>query len=58
MNVLDQVVVNVLGEPNLMFGKWFVKVSANSWGVVGVTYLVFNTKEEALAVSAGYEFVQ
>lgn len=56
MNLLDAIVTEVIGEPELKYGKWFIKVNANCWGIITESTLMFSSKEVALSVKPGYIF--
>lgn len=56
MNLLDATVTEIIGEPELKYGKWFIKVKADCWGAVTESSLMFSSKEQALAVKPGYKF--
>lgn len=57
MNILDAVVTKVCGEPYYQYNKWWVEVHHNCYGIPGGTKLMFNTKDEALKVKPGYQFL-
>lgn len=57
MNVVNFYVVEILDVPYYRFGKWFLEVKANSHGRVSEHTLMFTTKEKALEVNVGYEFL-
>lgn len=62
MNLLDHYVTKIIGEPFYHdYGsgnfKWWLKVLATCYGTESETTLMFNTKEEALAISVGYIFL-
>lgn len=56
MNLVDCFVVEIIGKPKLKYGKWFLRVKADSYGSVSETELMFKTEEEALNVVAGHHF--
>jgi hypothetical protein len=56
MNLIEHQVVDILSKPYEQYGKWWVKVSANSYGVVGENTLMFDTKEQAENIKSGYWF--
>jgi hypothetical protein len=58
MNLVDCVVVEVLGTPIETHGMWKLPVLYNSWGHVSDTFIYAKSEEEALNIKAGYEFVQ
>lgn len=57
MNSVDGFVTKVLSAPYEKYGKWWVKVEYDSWGVTSKTELMFNSKVEALLVDKGYKFL-
>jgi hypothetical protein len=57
MNLVDCVVVEVLGWPHEAHGKWWIPVCYDSWGRVSETKLMFDSEAEALAVSVGHQFL-
>lgn len=62
MNLIDAWVTEVIGEPYYDdYGsgnyKWWLDVAYEDIGGTGATTLMFNTKEEAKAVTPGYKFL-
>lgn len=57
MNLVNCYVVEILGEPYEKYGRWWVSVRFDSYGVFSTTNLMFDSREEALAVKIGYEFL-
>ena len=60
MNLIDAWVTKILAEPEqIKYGNlWVVLVEYdNDAGVTGQTILYFYTKEEALNLKIGYEFL-
>jgi hypothetical protein len=47
MNLIDATVLEVLGEPYLRYGKWFVKCKISAYGCESETDAMFSTKEQA-----------
>jgi hypothetical protein len=56
MNVIDHFVVEVLSEPRLMNGMWWVNVKSDAWGRVGEDLLMFSSYEAAKLVDVGYKY--
>lgn len=57
MNTVDCYVTEVLSAPYEAYGKWWVRVEAESWGRLQETTLMFNTEEEAKQVAIDYHFL-
>jgi len=57
VNVLDAYVTEILGEPELKYGKWFVRVTADCYGRPTTTELMFDTEAEARSVEIGHHFL-
>lgn len=57
MNLVDCVVDVVLTEPAFAYNKWWIVVKYNSWGRFSDCRLMFDTKEEALAIKPGHKFL-
>lgn len=58
MNLLDATVKEVLSDPYEKYNVWWVKVMATCWSdTPNEKELYFKTKEEALAVKPGWEFL-
>lgn len=53
MNLIDAVVVEILGKPRFEYKRWFIKVKADSMGGISTHDLMFNTEEECLKVEVG-----
>tara|TARA_R100001443_G_scaffold75752_1_gene83289 strand:+ start:1004 stop:1180 length:177 start_codon:yes stop_codon:yes gene_type:complete len=53
MNILDAHVVEVIGEPEFKYGKWFVRVKVDCYGCVSETQPMFSTKEAAESLKVG-----
>lgn len=58
MNLVDAVVVEVVGEPREAYGRWWVDVRYDSYGRFSdnTLPLMFDTYEEARLVEKGYKF--
>lgn len=56
MNLVDAEVKEVIGEPCLSYGKWFVKVKAVDMGGEFEDSIMCNSEQEALDIKPGYEF--
>lgn len=57
MNLIDAWVTEILTEPYLFNGKWFITVKAESMGRMFSTTLIFQTKQECENVGIGYKFL-
>ncbi len=57
MNLIDFYVEEIISDPYLEFGKWWIKVKANGYGRVSEMTLMFDTREECLDVKIGYKFL-
>ncbi len=53
MNVIDATVVEILSEPELKYGKWFVKAKINAYGSESETDQMFQNESEAKAFKVG-----
>lgn len=53
MNLIDAVVIEVIGEPFFVHQHWFIKVKADSMGGISTHDLMFPTEEECLKVEVG-----
>jgi hypothetical protein len=57
MNTTLHIVTEIMGEPYTMYGKWFVKVLADSYlAADSGDIMMFDTKEAAEYVFVGYEY--
>lgn len=56
MNLIDLVVLQVLGEPQKKYGKWFVEVKCEAYGRVSFSEIMCDTYEQAKAVKRGHIF--
>ena len=56
MNLCDCYVKEILSPVYTQYGKWWVKVSYESWGD-GESTLMFDTQEDAKKVCIGYHFL-
>jgi hypothetical protein len=57
MNLVDAYVTKLNGVPKFKYGKWFVPVSANSYGVPMETEIMCDTEDEAKAICVGHKFL-
>lgn len=57
MNLVDCYVTEILGEPVLKYGRWFLPVKADSYGRESETELMFDTEAEARSVKIGHHFL-
>lgn len=57
MNLVDCIVIEVIGEPVCEFGMWGVKVKYDSYGYISETTIFLDTKEEVLKIKPGYKFL-
>ena len=57
MNLLDAYVVEILGEPEYKYCKWFVKVKYNCYGIYSEGEVMLNSYAEAKAVQICYKFL-
>lgn len=55
MNLVEAYVVEVLSEPRMKYGKWWVEVKVSSYGRESVTSLMFDTESETKEVGIDYE---
>lgn len=55
MNLVDATIVKILGPPNRKYGKWWIKVKVEAWGVESETHLMANTKKEIETYKVGSE---
>jgi hypothetical protein len=53
MNLIDAYVTKVIGVPYKMYGKWFVNVEVDSYGVTSTSSPMFGTQEEAANIKVG-----
>jgi hypothetical protein len=53
MNLIDAVVVEILGEPECRYGKWFVTAKVSAYGKESYTDHMFNTETEAKKFKVG-----
>lgn len=56
MNTIEHVVTAILGEPYTMYGKYFVKVLANSYGRVSEDIMMFDSEKAAKGVFVGWRY--
>jgi hypothetical protein len=56
MNLIEHYVTKIFGEPYEAYGMWWLRVEADCYGRIGENIIMFNTKNEAMNVSIGYEF--
>lgn len=56
MNTIEHYVTAILGEPYTMYGKYFVKVLANSYGRISEDIMMFDTEKAAKGVFVGYRY--
>jgi len=57
MNTIDAEVIEILSEPYVEWGRWWVKVKANDMGGDTTDTLMFSSKEEALQPQIGHTFL-
>jgi hypothetical protein len=57
MNLVDAYVVEILDQPHEMYGKWWLEIEYTCEGRRGNSKLMFNTRDEAEDVTAGYHFI-
>jgi len=57
MNLIDCVVVEVLGKPIEKYGKYWVHVRYNAWGTESTTDIMCNTLQEAEEIDIDYKFL-
>jgi len=57
MNLLDAYVTKIKGAPEFKYGKWFLKVEADCYGLPTESELMFDSKEGAEKVGIGYHFL-
>lgn len=57
MNLTDAVVIEVVGQPYEKYGKWFVRVVCEAYGVRSETVIFKQSKEQAEEVKPGYQFL-
>lgn len=57
MNVLNAVVTEVMSDPYEAYGKWWVKVAYDCWGIISQSSVMLDSYDEAAAVSKGYQFL-
>jgi len=55
-NLVNAIVEEILGKPYKEYGKWFLKVKYNSYGVLDTHTFMFDSKEEAEEIEVGHEF--
>lgn len=53
MNLIDAYVTKVIGVPYKMYGKWFVNVEVDSYGVTSTSSPMCGTQEEAANIKVG-----
>lgn len=53
MNTIDGFVSKIVSDPKHMYGKWFVKVIVNAYGVESEHDAMFDTKADAESLSVG-----
>ena len=57
MNLIDFYVTEIISDPVLKYGKLFISVNAESYGIVSRHELMFNTKAECFDIYVGYKFL-
>ena len=55
MNTVKHVVTKVIGKPYPNY-VWCVDVEADAYGSIQKTTVYFNTEQQALKLTVGYEF--
>jgi hypothetical protein len=56
MNTTLHIVTEIMGEPYTMYGKWFVRVLADSYGRVSEDIMMFDSEKAAKGVFGGYRY--
>lgn len=56
MNTIEHYVTEVIGQPYTMYGKWFVRVMADSYGRISEDRIMFDTEQAAKYVFVGYKY--
>lgn len=54
MNMLDAKVTKILSKPEFKYGKYFVKIEYECYGVYSETSAMFNTLEDAMGCNIGF----
>lgn len=57
MNLIEHYVTKVLEPPTAAFGKWWVKVEADSYGRLGDSIIVSESLAAAREIKVGFMFL-